>query len=168
MGWTEAPYLRARDLDTVLNTNHKSNLTNATPDTDPSLLFSGNNSCILSPETTQGPYWVSGELVRQDMTDGQPGVPLTLDVQIIDVNTCEPVPQIYLETWHCNSTGVYSGVVANGNGNVSDTSNLDATFLRGINLSDEDGVVTYDTVFPGHYTGRAVSLVPCLYSRFGR
>ncbi|USP75043.1 hypothetical protein yc1106_02317 [Curvularia clavata] len=155
---TAKPYLQARDLDTVLATDHKSNLTGVTPNTDPSILFSGNNSCILTPETTQGPYWVSGELVRQNITDDQQGVPLTLDIQIIDVNTCEPVPRVYLEAWHCNSTGVYSGVVANGNGDSSDESNLDATFLRGINLSDNDGVVTFDTLFPGHYTGRATHI----------
>jgi protocatechuate 3,4-dioxygenase beta subunit len=140
-----------------MNTNHQSNMTGITVDTDPGLLFSGNNSCVLSPEVTQGPYWVQGELVRGDVTDGQEGVPLTLDIQIIDVNTCEPVPEAFLEIWHCNSTGVYSGVVANGNGNMNDTSNLDNTFLRGIQQSDEDGVVTFETLFPGHYTGRAVS-----------
>lgn len=48
--------LMKRDLDTVLNTTHHSNLTDITPNTDPSILFTGNNSCILAPETTQGPY----------------------------------------------------------------------------------------------------------------
>lgn len=102
----DKPYLRARDAESVLNTNHKSNLTGITPDVDASILFSGNNSCVLTPETTQGPYWVSGELIREDIDEGQEGVPLTLDIQIIDINTCEPVPQAYLEIWHCNSTGV--------------------------------------------------------------
>ncbi|EMD87307.1 hypothetical protein COCC4DRAFT_134246 [Bipolaris maydis ATCC 48331] len=152
------PYLQVRDLDTVLAKDHKSNLTGVTPDTDPSLLFSGNNSCILTPEVTEGPYWVSGELVRQNITENEQGVPLILDIQVIDIETCEPVPKVYLEAWHCNSTGVYSGVVANGNGNSADTANLDATFLRGINLSDDDGVVTFDTVFPGHYTGRTTHI----------
>lgn len=78
---------------------------------------------------------------------------------VIDVNTCEPVPEAFLEIWHCNSTGVYSGVIANGNGNTNDTTNLDQTWHRGIQQSDEDGVVTFDTKFPGHYVGRAVSLV---------
>jgi protocatechuate 3,4-dioxygenase beta subunit len=113
---------------------------------------------VLSPEVTQGPYWVQGELVREDITDDQEGVPLTLDIQIIDVKTCEPVPEAFLEIWHCNSTGVYSGVVANGNGNANDTTNLDNTFHRGIQKSDEDGVVVFETQFPGHYTGRAVSI----------
>ncbi|KAJ4365168.1 hypothetical protein N0V83_008786 [Neocucurbitaria cava] len=154
----EKPYLRARDLDSVLATSHESNLTDVTVDTDPSILFAGNNSCILTPEVTQGPYWVEGELVRQDVTEDQEGVPLTLDIQIIDVNTCEPVPEAFLEIWNCNSTGVYSGVIANGNGNVNDTTNLDNTFLRGIQQSDEDGVVVFNTLFPGHYTGRATHM----------
>jgi protocatechuate 3,4-dioxygenase beta subunit len=41
-----------------------------------------------------------------------------------------------------------------GNGNSADTSNLDATFLRGIQETDSDGVVQFQTVFPGHYSGR--------------
>ena len=155
---TEKNYLRARDLDTVLATSHASNLTGITADTDPSILFAGNNSCILTPEVTQGPYWVQGELIRQDITEDQEGVPLHLDIQVIDVNTCEPVPSVYLELWHCNSTGVYSGVVASGNGDSSDEANLDNTFLRGISQADESGVVQFDTLFPGHYTGRATHI----------
>lgn len=88
----------------------------------------------------------------------QEGVPLHLDMQVIDVNTCEPVPSVYIEIWHCNSTGVYSGVVANGNGDSSDETNLDKTFLRGISQADESGVVQFDTLFPGHYTGRATHI----------
>ena len=155
---TDKPYLQARDLDTVLATSHKSNLTNVTPNTDAATLFAGMNSCILSPELTVGPYYVQGELVRQNITDGQQGIDLTTDIQIVDINTCEPVPEVYLEAWHCNSTGVYSGVVNSGNGDSSDTSNLDKTFNRGIQKSDKDGVVTFDTTFPGHYTGRATHI----------
>lgn len=73
---------------------------------------------------------------------------------MIDVSTCSPLSNVYLETWHCNATGVYSGVIADGNGDSSDESNLNATFLRGISSTDSDGVVTFDTIFPGHYTGR--------------
>lgn len=85
-------------------------------------------------------------------------MPLHLDIQVIDVNTCEPVPSVYLELWHCNSTGVYSGVVASGNGDSSDETNLDNTFLRGISQADDSGVVQFDTLFPGHYTGRATHI----------
>ncbi|KAF2635854.1 aromatic compound dioxygenase [Massarina eburnea CBS 473.64] len=155
---TDSPYLRARDLDSILATSHETNLTGITPNTDAATLFAGANACILSPEVTQGPYYVQGELVRQNIVDGQQGVDMTMDIQIIDVNTCEPVPNVYLEAWHCNSTGVYSGVVASSNGDSSDTANLDTTFLRGIQKSNDDGVVTFDTLFPGHYTSRATHI----------
>lgn len=50
--------------------------------------------------------------------------------------------------------GVYSGVIANGNGDSNDASNINATFLRGIQKTDSDGVLTFDTLVPGHYSGR--------------
>lgn len=63
------------------------------------------------------------------------------------------------DIWNCNSTGVYSGVQSNGNGNYDDTTNLDNTALRGIQQTDDDGVVQFTSIFPGHYTGRATHMV---------
>lgn len=42
---------------------------------------------------------VAGEFVRQDIVDEQAGVPLAVDVQVVDVETCEPIPDAYLEIW---------------------------------------------------------------------
>lgn len=50
------PMLKARDLNSTLNTDHESSLTGLTADSDPSLLFTNNASCVLQPEETQGPY----------------------------------------------------------------------------------------------------------------
>lgn len=63
------------------------------------------------------------------------------------------------DIWSANSTGVYSGVQSNGNGNYDDTSNLDNIALRGIQQADDDGVVQFSTIFPGHYTGRTTHIV---------
>jgi hypothetical protein len=60
--------------------------------------------------------------------------------------------------WHCNSTGVYGGVIASGNGNTADTSNIDNTWLRGIQPTNSDGVAQFSSIFPGHYTGRATHI----------
>ncbi|KAH7071150.1 extracellular dioxygenase [Paraphoma chrysanthemicola] len=146
-----------RDFDTVLNTDHQSNQ-DVTPDSPSDVIFGSNSSCILQPETTEGPYWVSGEYVRKDITDGNPGVPLTFDVQLIDTTTCEPLNRVALEAWHCNSTGVYGGVIASSNGNPADASNINNTMFRGIQISDTDGVLQFDTTFPGHYTGRTTHI----------
>jgi protocatechuate 3,4-dioxygenase beta subunit len=110
---------------------------------------------------------VAGEYVREDVTEDQAGVPLLMDYQVIDVATCDPIPDVYLEIWHCNATGVYGGVVAGGNGNSDDLSNLDNTWLRGIQPTDSDGVAQFESIFPGHYTGRATHIrmsppSPCL------
>ncbi|KAM0599133.1 hypothetical protein ACHAPN_001507 [Verticillium nonalfalfae] len=149
---------KKRDVDTVLATSHNKTELGYTINTDADTLFSGQNSCVLTPEVTQGPYYVGGEYVRRNIIEEQEGVNIVLDYQVIDVDTCEPVPNVYLEMWHCNSTGVYSGVIANGNGDSSDESNIDNTWLRGIQETDSDGVAQFESLFPGHYTGRATHI----------
>ncbi|KAK7721749.1 hypothetical protein SLS57_005098 [Botryosphaeria dothidea] len=120
------------------------------PSFDASSFFQANTSCIMTPENTIGPYYVTGELIRSDVTEDQPGVPLHLDLQFIDVNTCEPVPNLYIDIWAANATGTYSGIdVSNGQGG------LNSTFLRGVQDTDDEGVAEFNTIFPGHYEGRA-------------
>lgn len=144
-----------RTFESVLATDHNETSAGYTVDTAASDLFSSNASCILTPEVTQGPYYVGGEYIREDIAEDQAGIATTLDYQVIDVNTCDPVPNVYLEMWHCNATGVYSGIVSGGNGDSSDLANINATWLRGIQETDADGVATFETIFPGHYTSRA-------------
>ncbi|KAF7122492.1 hypothetical protein CNMCM5793_000517 [Aspergillus hiratsukae] len=146
--------LAVRDTDTVVNTSHHSSL-HVSPHTPEAKLFSKNPVCILAPEGEIGPFWVKGELIRHDISDGQAGIPIIIDGQFIDINTCEPIPDLYWDVWNCNATGVYSGVQSSMNGNGDDASNLNKTFLRGIQKTDRDGVAGFKTVFPGHYSGRA-------------
>ncbi|KAA8565397.1 hypothetical protein EYC84_011103 [Monilinia fructicola] len=145
-----------RDLATLevyeaINHN-KTGILDYSVSTPEDTVFSANTSCILTPANTDGPYYVTGESIRQNVTEGQAGVPLHLEVQYIDITTCEPVPEVYVDIWNCNATGVYAGI--NVTGNVAD-GGWDSTFLRGIQATDSDGVVTFDTIFPGHYNGRA-------------
>ncbi|PPQ78914.1 hypothetical protein CVT25_002374 [Psilocybe cyanescens] len=143
-----------RDFASVLAADHESNRTDLTAGSTGADIFTGDLACVLQPEVTIGPYWVSGELVRTDLTEGEGGVPLYSDYQIIDVTTCDPIPNVYVDTWHANSTGVYAGVVAGGNGDSSDLTNINTTHGRGVALTDADGVAYFETLFPGHYTGR--------------
>lgn len=80
---------------------------------------------------------------------------MTIDVQVIDINTCDPVVAEYVEFWQANQTGVYSGTNNTDNGNTADLTNLNNTWLRGIWPTDEEGVVQMETLFPGHYAPRA-------------
>jgi protocatechuate 3,4-dioxygenase beta subunit len=96
--------------------------------------------------------------VRENIAEEQEGVEMILDTQVIDMATCDPVPEAMIEIWHCNSTGVYSGIVASGNGDSSDAANINATFLRGLQPTDSLGVAQFSTLFPGHYTSRATHI----------
>jgi protocatechuate 3,4-dioxygenase beta subunit len=108
---------------------------------------------VLSPEQTEGPYYVSGEMVRKNVKDNEQGIDLHLDIQIVDMSTCSPIPGIALDMWHANATGVYSGIVMYGNG-VPNKSNQNNKALRGIQISNKDGAVQFETIMPGHYMGR--------------
>ena len=105
-------------------------------------------TCILVPETIIGPYYVEGEIIRSDVSEGQAGVATFVDIQFIDINTCKAVPDTMIDLWHANATGVYSGVTAPGQGG------LETNFGRGAQRTDDDGVVQFRTIFPGHYEGR--------------
>ncbi|KAI0552648.1 Intradiol ring-cleavage dioxygenase [Xylaria curta] len=113
-------------------------------------VFSANTSCILAPYVTDGPYYVVGEKLRSNVKEAEfsEGIDLFLEVQYVDVNTCEAIPSVAIDIWNCNATGVYSGVESGQGG-------LNSTFLRGIQLTDYEGVATFETIFPGHYSGRA-------------
>ncbi|KAK6359220.1 hypothetical protein TWF696_000384 [Orbilia brochopaga] len=151
--------LAKRDFDSSAAINHNSTFANVTYNVDSSVLFGGNSSCLLTPEVTEGPYFVSGEYVRSDITDDQAGVELYLDIQVIDTNTCKPVSSAYFDAWHTNATGVYSGIVSNGNGAGNrDPSNINTTFCRGVQFTDSDGVIKFKTIFPGHYSGRTTHI----------
>lgn len=149
---------RRLDFSTALATDHESSRTDISAGTDPDSVFSTDVSCLLEPEVTQGPYYITGELIRNDVRETQSGLDIYVDLQFVDINTCEPVEDLYIDYWHANATGVYSGIVANGNGDDSDTSNLNTTFLRGVAPTDSEGVVEFVSIFPGHYEGRATHL----------
>ncbi|WYZ42531.1 hypothetical protein EsH8_VI_000230 [Colletotrichum jinshuiense] len=117
-------------------------------------VFSANTSCVLAPEITDGPYYIVGEYMRSNVIESKwcDGVPVFLEVQYVDVATCDPIPAVAVDIWNCNATGIYSGISTNGNYAAD---GMNSTFLRGIQLTDHDGVAQFETIFPGHYDGRA-------------
>ncbi|GAB7366035.1 hypothetical protein MBLNU230_g7604t1 [Neophaeotheca triangularis] len=148
----------AKEIQYWQQQNHNQTCTCIPHDDTAADLFGATTSCILAPEQIVGPYYVAGELIRQNITEGQSGVPMHFEMQFVDVNTCEPVPALYIDVWGANATGVYSGVTS-GPGILADQfghqAGLDTSFLRGVQITDEEGVAAFDTIFPGHYDERA-------------
>jgi protocatechuate 3,4-dioxygenase beta subunit len=121
-------------------------------------------ACVLTPEVTEGPYYIANHLLRRNITEGQAGLPLTLKLLIQNATTCKPIANANVEIWHANALGVYSGYGSGsspggggggggGGGHATPTDKL--TFLRGHQIADADGRVTFQTIYPGWYRGRA-------------
>ena len=115
----------------------------------PAGVASGAVSCVLTPEQTEGPYYIAGEKYRRDVTEGRSGVPLLLRLRVVDASTCKPIAGAAVDIWHADALGVYSGF---GAGRRS------RTFMRGIQKTDANGLARFRTVYPGWYQGRTVHI----------
>ena len=112
--------------------------------------------CVVTPEETEGPYFVDELLyrsdVRTDPTDGtmRPGVPLQLTFNIASISgtTCAPLAGATVDIWQCDALGVYSDVQGAAG----------TKFLRGTQVTDASGMATFTTIYPGWYRGRTVHI----------
>lgn len=114
-------------------------------------------ACVLAPRQSEGPYFLDTRLQRSDIRAGSgdgrvsAGVPLVLRLRVLDVDHgCAPLRGVAVEVWHCDARGVYSGVRDPHAGWV------EGDFLRGYQLTDEQGRVRFQTIYPGWYPGRSV------------
>jgi protocatechuate 3,4-dioxygenase beta subunit len=110
--------------------------------------------CTLTKEMTEGPYYLDGALVRADITESKPGVPLKLALTVVDDDTCAPLSGALVEIWHCDALGEYSGFVGNNGHSEPD----DGSFLRGGVLTNSSGVANLTTIYPGWYRGRCIHI----------
>jgi protocatechuate 3,4-dioxygenase beta subunit len=106
-------------------------------------------SCVLTPEQTEGPYYVAGEKLRRNITDGRPGAPLVLRTFVVDASTCKPIRNAAVDIWHADAAGIYSGFGAGASSR---------TFMRGIQPTNAKGLAQFRTVYPGWYQGRTVHI----------
>ncbi len=110
--------------------------------------------CAALPSSTAGPFPTIDQLDRRDVTEGYPGHPLRLGIRVVD-DTSQPIPGAEVEIWHADATGDYSSYIDNGTGKDEGEG---TTFLRGFQTADADGIVEFQTIYPGWYNGRAVHI----------
>lgn len=116
--------------------------------------------CVVRPEMTEGPYFVDAMLNRSDIRSDpvldivKDGVPLRLKLVVYDVtdSQCTPLENVQVDIWQCDALGTYSGVEDAG------FETLDEAWLRGYQITDEDGAVEFMTIYPGWYSGRTVHI----------
>ncbi|MFB7332338.1 intradiol ring-cleavage dioxygenase [Streptomyces adustus] len=154
----------------------------------PAAATSGAEVCYrLTSEAVEGPYYIDADKIRRDVTEDREGIPLLLDLRVIDSETCRPVRNAAVDIWHCDASGVYSGYESQGSGGGGPAPTGepptgtptgeppsggpgggnpgghqeptdDTRYLRGTWRTDRHGRVAFRTVFPGWYRGRCVHI----------
>lgn len=112
----------------------------------PGRLIAG-TGCPLTPRQTEGPFYFDPRLVRRDISEGRPGARLRLRLQVVSAEDCAPILRSRVDVWHCDPGGVYSGYESEGSAG--------GKWLRGTQFADAQGVVAFETLYPGWYEGRA-------------
>jgi len=120
-------------------------------------------TCTAVPQETAGPYPADGSngpdvlgeegVVRQDIRSSfagssgtAAGVPLTIDLTILSVAAgCTPLAGAAVYLWHADAEGRYS---------IYSRGVTDQNYLRGVQVADGDGKLTFTSVYPGCYDGR--------------
>ena len=134
-----------------------------------SLAASGSTDCPALPEETSGPFPADGSdphdggrvpnvlatpgIVRQDIRPSfdtsstvAAGVPLRLQLTLLDISRgCRPLADFAVYLWNCNRDGDYS---LYGRGIEHEN------YLRGVQFTDHEGRVAFQTIFPACYSGR--------------
>jgi protocatechuate 3,4-dioxygenase beta subunit len=108
-----------------------------------------NAACAVTPTETIGPYPSLVDLFRSDIREGKSGTLLALTIKVVNVsNSCSPVSGANVEIWHVDAAGNYSQYGTQAT----------QTYLRGIQTTNANGEVTFITIFPGWYQGRATHI----------
>lgn len=47
-------------------------------------------------------------MILMRCSEGYSGIPMTLNISVVDVNTCQPIVNAAVDIWHCNAAGIYS------------------------------------------------------------
>ena len=125
-------------------------------------------SCSVIPTETAGPYPGDGSnsnssgvvnvltlsgIVRSDIRTSigsasgtAAGVPMTVTLKLVNTgSSCANLAGYAIYLWHCDRSGGYSLYSSGVTGQ---------NYLRGVQVTDSNGEVTFTTIFPACYSGR--------------
>jgi protocatechuate 3,4-dioxygenase beta subunit len=137
--------------------------TSATTTTTTTTGTTTTGSCSVIPTETNGPYPADGStslnallmsgIVRSDIrssfngaTGVAAGIPLTVTLTLVNTNSsCASLAGYAIYIWHCDRSGLYS---------LYSTGVTGENYLRGVQVADANGQVTFTTIFPACYSGR--------------
>lgn len=135
---------------------------------DPTPTDSTDGTCTTSPTETAGPFPTKSPstLVLQDIRSDRTGVEMVVKITVQNKNNgCSALQGAIVDIWHCDKDGYYSEYGGTGMQSVDMTT---VHFLRGRQTTDSNGEVSYKTIFPGWYSGRAPHIHVHIYDSTGK
>lgn len=119
-------------------------------------VFANEAACDIQHEAPIGSKYVSGGHPWKVLSEPGRGCPMVVNIRIIDAETCKNASDVYVEVWHANATGAYTGLIEDTR--ATDKSNLNNTMFLGLRNAGSDGMVQFITTVPGHHVGRTTHI----------
>ncbi|MFD1140418.1 intradiol ring-cleavage dioxygenase [Larkinella insperata] len=129
---------------------------------------SGTSTCTETSNETAGPFPTKtpASLVTADIRSDRQGTKLTVKITVQNKNTsCAGLAGALVDIWHCDAAGNYSEY---GGTQMQSTNYQSVHFLRGRQTSDSNGLVTFTSIYPGWYQGRAPHIHVHVYNSSGK
>lgn len=123
--------------------------------------------CSVTPSETAGPFptITPSSLVKSNIVMDRTGVGFTIKITIKNTKAnCAALKGAIVDIWHCDKDGYYSEYGGTSMQSVNYTS---VHFLRGRQTTDDNGLVTFTSIFPGWYSGRATHIHVHIYNSSG-
>lgn len=127
----------------------------------------GSGSCTTTPTETEGPFPTKSpsSLLQSNIVGDRTGVALTVKVYVTNRNnSCAPLSNAIVDIWQCDAAGNYSEYGGSG---MQSINYAGVHWLRGRQITDSNGVVTFTSIFPGWYSGRAPHIHVHVYNTSG-
>ena len=110
-------------------------------------------ACVLIPTETAGPFpldlTANTTFFRSDIRESKTGVRLNVKIKVLGEDNCGVMQNVRVNIWHCDKDGLYSGYDTTNN-----LGQAGLTYLRGYQMTDVNGEVSFTSIFPGWYNGR--------------
>lgn len=126
------------------------------------------DECDVSPRETRGPFPTKtpSQMVQANITSDRKGIALLVNLSILDkTNNCKPLEGSLVDVWHCDKDGNYSEY---GNHPMQRNDFSAAHFLRGRQITDSKGHVSFLSIYPGWYNGRAPHIHVEIFDKAGK
>lgn len=127
----------------------------------------GSGSCTTTPTETEGPFPTKSpsSLMQSNIAGDRTGISLTVKIYIINRNSsCTALANAIVDIWQCDAVGNYSEYGGTG---MQSTNYASVHWLRGRQITDSNGLVTFTSIFPGWYSGRAPHIHVHVYNTSG-